>query len=322
MKLSAAYTKKLIAYAKTLVGIPYERGAQEKNILSFDCSSFIQHVFRHVGIDLPRSSILQAAEPQGVLLLPQKNKTIAYRPGDVLFMSSDRGYYFDEIFAGKHLCVGHVALYIGNDRIIHSKKSAKGVVIESLKNLQKNKIYKTVAVRRYTKNRPVYAVPTKSQHTIRNQFWKSHACGIVALGMVLTFYNKKFGTYDKLLNQGIKMKIRKEGVGWTHAGLVRLANTYGLRGNAYDWSDDSEHEAFLKMASFLEYGPVIASIHKNFNPKNGGHLIVLTGYKDGYVYYNEPNSIAQSHLKRKIKKDKFLAGWKQRIIQISPPTVP
>ena len=307
----------MIHYARSLAGVSYERGANDSRAHAFDCSSFTQHLFHRIGVELPRSSVLQAAEPQGVLLIP--HSALTYKPGDILFMSSDRGYYFDEAFAGKHICVGHTALYIGNGLIIHARQSAGGVVIEKLREVQKDPHYKTVAVRRYTVSRPIYNVPLRSQHLdITDSFWKQHACGIVSLGMVLAFYRKKFGTYDHLLRQGIRMKIRKEGVGWIHAGLARLAQTYGLSAKPYDWHRSLADDAFLKLASLLEYGPVIASIYKNFNPKNSGHLIVITGYRDGYFYYNEPDSPLAKTIKRKISKDRFMRGWKKRVIWIQP----
>ena len=59
--------KKLIETAVSLIGRPYEYGAYlnpdaDKKI-AFDCSSFIQYIFGKVGVELPRSTILQAAAP-------------------------------------------------------------------------------------------------------------------------------------------------------------------------------------------------------------------------------------------------------------------
>ncbi len=316
MKLTQTQIKKLITYAQSYKGIPYERGASAQTKALFDCSSFIQHIFKHVGTTLPRSSILQAAEPQGVLLLPKKHKKIVYKKGDVIFMASDRGYYFDEVFAERHLCIGHVGLYIGNGKIINARKSAGGVVIESLSELQKDIAYKTVAVRRYTEERPVYAVPPRSQYiAIHHHAWKDKSCGIVSVGMILSFYKKRVDL-NVLLAQGLKLNAFKEPVGWIHQGLVRLAQLHKFQAKAYDWSKDSIEEAFLKLVSFLEEGPIIASIHKDFDPQNGGHLIVVTGYRDGLVYYNEPASRKGEPLKRKIIKEKFITGWKRRMVAL------
>lgn len=315
MRLSTVETQKLIAYAQTFVKTPYERGANPQNNTSFDCSSFIQHIFQHSNIQLPRSSILQAAEPQGVLILPQKNK-VQYKKGDVIFMASDRGYYFDEIFAEKHLCIGHVGLYIGNDKIIHARQSKGGVIVEKFSEVQKKSHYKTVAIRRYTQERPIYNVPPRSQYiAIHHHDWKNKSCGVVSVGMILLFY-KKIVDLNVLLEQGLKMRAFKEPVGWIHKGLARLARKYNLHAKTYDWSTNPLEEAFLKLFSFIEYGPVIASVHKNFDPQEGGHLIVITGYKDGYVYYNEPASEKNQSIKRKIPKEKFLNGWKRRIVAL------
>ncbi len=47
---------KIIAYAKTLIGVPYKYGSADKKI-GFDCSGFITSVYRHFNISVPRSSV-------------------------------------------------------------------------------------------------------------------------------------------------------------------------------------------------------------------------------------------------------------------------
>ena len=60
----------IVGAAKRLVGKPYKYGAylgtdgDEPD--GFDCSSFTQYVYQKAGIDIPRSSILQAAGGIGI----------------------------------------------------------------------------------------------------------------------------------------------------------------------------------------------------------------------------------------------------------------
>lgn len=49
-------TEDIIAYAKTLVGVPYKYGSTDQEI-GFDCSGFITAVYRHFNISVPRSSV-------------------------------------------------------------------------------------------------------------------------------------------------------------------------------------------------------------------------------------------------------------------------
>ena len=46
----------LVAFAKTLIGIPYKYASTDPSI-GFDCSGFITYVFNHFGIKVPRSSV-------------------------------------------------------------------------------------------------------------------------------------------------------------------------------------------------------------------------------------------------------------------------
>jgi len=108
---------KLIAIAKSLAGQPYKYGAKPSEAPRFfDCSNFIQYVFKKVGCDLPRSTILQAEKGQKV-----KNiKNI--KPGDLIFLHGTSGHYNKKFPMG----IGHVVMYLGDKKIIHasSKRTA------------------------------------------------------------------------------------------------------------------------------------------------------------------------------------------------------
>ena len=75
------------------------------------------------------------------------------------------------------------------------------------------------------------------------------------------------------------------------------------------------------MESLEKNEPVIISIYKNFDQKNGGHLAVLLGY---YVanqeligfYINDPIGAQYKHKNQFIELDKFLQGWKKRAIYV------
>jgi hypothetical protein len=48
--------EQLVAYAKTLIGIPYKYASVDPAV-GLDCSGFITHVFNHFSINVPRSSV-------------------------------------------------------------------------------------------------------------------------------------------------------------------------------------------------------------------------------------------------------------------------
>lgn len=97
-------------YAKKFLNCRYVYGAAGPS--SFDCSGLTMYVYKHFGYSLSHSSKVQAT--QGVKV------TGELQPGDILVFSND----------GKQ--VGHVGLYLGNDKFIHASDSTTGVIISNL----------------------------------------------------------------------------------------------------------------------------------------------------------------------------------------------
>ncbi|WP_025718552.1 stalk domain-containing protein [Paenibacillus polymyxa] len=104
----------LIAYGEKFIGTPYEFGAATGQTSTFDCSSFVGEVFQHtLSIDLPRVSYDQAKEGREVGL----NEL---RKGDLLF------------FSARGLEIGHVAIYAGNNKLLHTFSKERGVHFDML----------------------------------------------------------------------------------------------------------------------------------------------------------------------------------------------
>lgn len=149
--------KKLIETARSFIGAPYKYGAYLENSDNnkpdgFDCSSFSQYLFKQIGVDLPRSSILQAASELG-----QEIPTDKIEIGDVLFFESTKGHYWHSKFSqGKKIYIGHLAIYTGDGNIIHSADNAEinpilqGVVEHNLDILPKE-FYEIVMAKRFIK---------------------------------------------------------------------------------------------------------------------------------------------------------------------------
>jgi len=81
----------------------------------FDCSGFVQYVYRRNGVTLPRTSRQQATAGRS---LPATLSGL--RAGDLLFFSQGGD------------AVDHVAIYAGGDRILHSTSSGGGVRYDDL----------------------------------------------------------------------------------------------------------------------------------------------------------------------------------------------
>jgi cell wall-associated NlpC family hydrolase len=107
-----AAAARILNTADGYLGVPYRYGGSSPN--GFDCSGFVQYVFARNGVNLPRTSRQQAQV--GESLTPDWRAVAA---GD-LVMFADNGP------------ISHVAIYAGNNRIIHSSSSGGGVRYDDL----------------------------------------------------------------------------------------------------------------------------------------------------------------------------------------------
>ena len=112
----------LIGSAMGLLGVSYRFGGTSVSS-GFDCSGFMQHIFRKtMQVNLPRTSAEQARMGVGV-------SRSELQPGDMVFFRTSRGR------------ISHVGLYIGNNRFIHAPRTGKSIEITSLSNKYWNSRY-------------------------------------------------------------------------------------------------------------------------------------------------------------------------------------
>lgn len=161
----------------------------------------------------------------------------------------------------------------------------------------------------------VPTVPFYSQFDdITSVKWQKVGCGIASLAMIIDYFNAESVSADKLLKEGIEAKAFIKNAGWSHAGLISMAKKYGLTGSTQSESKMSAALETLKIS--LEDGPVMASVHYTFDPKNPiPHLVVINGIKGDIVYYNDP---AEKTGGGEISLVKFKKAWKKRFIELRP----
>lgn len=103
----------VVDLAKEFIGVPYVWGGTSPN--GFDCSGLLQYIFNRVGKDLPRVSYQQANSGKRI-------KLNALQPGDlVAWDNSSRNNGAD-----------HIAIYIGNGRIIEAPRPGLTVRMRQL----------------------------------------------------------------------------------------------------------------------------------------------------------------------------------------------
>lgn len=160
----------------------------------------------------------------------------------------------------------------------------------------------------------IFSVPFYSQfEDISQPEWRKIGCGIASLAMLIDFYTEAVPV-DTLLNSGIGKGAYLDNAGWTHQGLINLAEDHGLTGQAVSYSDLPATEALEKLKKALKSGPVMVSVHYTFDPTNPiPHLVVVNGISGDRVYYNDPAEVSGGN---SITTKKFLAAWKQRYIEI------
>ena len=107
----------VVDYAKQFVGNPYVWGGTSLTS-GADCSGFVQSVYSNFGVSLPRTSYEQ--------------------------QNAGREVSYSEAQPGDLICYGgHVAIYMGNGKIVHASNSRDGIKVSD------NAAYRTIlSVRR------------------------------------------------------------------------------------------------------------------------------------------------------------------------------
>jgi len=110
-----ATARNVIRTGERYLGVRYRWGGNTPRE-GMDCSGFTRYVFGKHGIHIPRTSRQQATVGRR---LPRSWRVV--RPGDLVMFANSGGR------------ISHVAIYAGNNRILHSTSSGGGVRYDDLR---------------------------------------------------------------------------------------------------------------------------------------------------------------------------------------------
>ncbi len=111
--LNKAKAKAVVETGKKYIGVPYVFGGTTP--AGFDCSGFLQYIFKQNGMTIPRLADEQYQ-------LGKKVKTSELELGDLVF------------FTTYEPGVSHCGIYVGNGKFLHTS-SSRGVRIDDLNNV-------------------------------------------------------------------------------------------------------------------------------------------------------------------------------------------
>ena len=113
-QISEIDKQKLLEDAKYFKGGKYVWGGTTPE--GFDCSGYVQYLYKKHNIDLPRTAWQQSKQGQVV-------ERDELQKGDLLFFLTDKK---------RGIPITHVGIYIGNGKFIHAASKDKGIIISPL----------------------------------------------------------------------------------------------------------------------------------------------------------------------------------------------
>jgi cell wall-associated NlpC family hydrolase len=107
--------------AMTKIGCQY---SQDKRYQEgyYDCSSLVQRLYQEAGITLPATAATQGKYCYDNAMIINKKQL---KPGDLIFYSYEEN--------GEFRNISHVAIYVGDGKMVHAANPSRGVVLDPLR---------------------------------------------------------------------------------------------------------------------------------------------------------------------------------------------
>ena len=159
--------------------------------------------------------------------------------------------------------------------------------------------------------------------------WTFRSCGIASLRMVLDGFGTQVERHGPMIEKGVAAGAYKPGVGWIHWGLAKMAEEYGVYGEALRGKTADElkeelekgHPCIISVAPFFQGGK--PNPHAGGIYGKGGHLIPCFGYEttDGTLtafLVHHPSAFAEDNKPEWwVPVEDFLASFGGNFIRFS-----
>ncbi len=113
----------MLKNAKKHLGEDYVWGGTNPG--GFDCSGYMQYIYKKEGVSIPRTANQQSKVGKEVSRFELKK-------GDLLFFLTDKS---------RNIPVTHVGMYLGDDKFIHAASKKKGIIISSFSKSRYSRLF-------------------------------------------------------------------------------------------------------------------------------------------------------------------------------------
>lgn len=183
-------------------------------------------------------------------------------------------------------------------------------------------------------------IPYQSQFPVEEANKDARWCGLTCISMILSFYFREKAPSLETLVQNFGSKL--ETGGFTHRDLINFTRVYGMRGfrkswwaspgdqamiekfkadgeteeDINDWSETNVDEGLHTIERMInQKHPVMVSVSGEFSPSKATHLVLITGYENGYLTIHDPYKKGPNY---KIGVEGFKKYWLKQAIFLLP----
>jgi hypothetical protein len=167
------------------------------------------------------------------------------------------------------------------------------------------------------------------------EYWERSSCGVLCLKMAIDAFLSEQGrpsspSIDEYIRKGVEIGAYEDSTGWSHDGLVRLANEFGFFATRHGNVSAAElqkalEEGCLPIVSIRWAFERSRSLKEKilFWKKVGGHLALVIGFKggeklEGFFIHHTSIRPAYNWPSRYFPVAEFKRGFTGRCICIKP----